>query len=68
MNSIGYILTPKANETEVIIWTEFDDKKFSKLYKKTADIILEGLQKYAYFIENGGDPDAYKKWEYLTTP
>jgi hypothetical protein len=68
MNSIGYILTPKAHKTEVTIWTEFDDKKLSKLYKKTADTMLEGLKKYVDFIENGGDPHVYKKWEALTTP
>jgi len=69
MNSIGYVLTPKKEkETEVSLWTEFDDKKLSKLYKKTADTILEGLQKYIDFVENGGDPHLYKKWEVFTTP
>lgn len=68
MNSIGYVLTPKTNETAVMIWTKFEDKKLSKLYKKTADKILTGLQKYIDFIENGGDPALYKKWEVLLTP
>jgi len=68
MNSIGYILSPKAHETEVTIWTEFDDKKQSKLYKKTADTILDGLKKYVDYIEKGGEPSLYKKWEVLTTP
>ena len=45
INSMGYILTPKAHEIEVAIWVEFDNKKLSKLYKKTADIMLEGLKK-----------------------
>ncbi len=68
MNSIGYILSPKADQTEVTIWTEFEDKKLSKLYKKTADTILDGLKKYVDYIEKGGDPSIYKKWEVLTTP
>ena len=67
MNSIGYILTPRANKTEVEIRTEFDDKKLLKLYKKTADTILTGLKKYVDYIEDGGDPALYKKWEVLTT-
>jgi len=67
MNSIGYILTPRANKTEVEIRTEFDDKKLSKLYKNTADTILTGLKKYVDYIEDGGDPALYKKWEVLTT-
>ncbi len=68
MNSIGYILSPKADQTEVTIWTEFEDKKLSKLYKKTADTILDGLKKYVDYIEKGGEPSLYKKWEVLTTP
>lgn len=69
MNSIGYILNPKKTDyTEVTMWTEFDNKKQLKLFKKTADRVLEGLKTYAEYIEGGGDPDQYKKWEYLTTP
>ena len=30
--------------------------------------MLEGLKKYVDFVEKGGDPDMYKKWEELTTP
>ena len=68
MNSFGYILKPKKEATEVTIWTEFDDKKLSKLYKKTNNNILEGLQKYVDFVENGGDPKLYKKWDVSTIP
>lgn len=68
LSSIGYILTPKASQTEVTIWTEFDDKKQSKLYKKTADTILDGLKKYVDYIEKGGEPSLYKKWDVLITP
>lgn len=68
MNTIGYILTPKTTTTEVKIWTEFDNKKNSKLFKKTADSILEGLKHYMEYLEDGGDPDTYEKWEFLTTP
>lgn len=68
MNSIGYILTPKKEATEVTIWTEYDNKKLSKLFKKNADQVLLGLKNYAEYLEDGGDPNHYKKWEILTTP
>ncbi len=69
MNIIGYLVTPKKeNSTKVSIWTEFDDKKQTKLFKETADNILSGLKNYAEFLEEGGDPEEYKKWEVLTTP
>ena len=68
MNIIGYNLTrKKEKETEVAIWTEYDDKSQSKLFKQTADSILKGLKNYVEYIERGGDPDTYKKWEFLTT-
>lgn len=65
MNSIGYILTPKKEATEVTIWTEFDDKKRSKLFKKSSALVLTGLKKYVNFLEKGGNSDQYNKWEPL---
>ena len=67
ISSIGYIITPKSNNTEVKIWTEFANKKLSKLYKKTADLALVGLKKYAEFIEHGGNPKLYEKSEILAS-
>ena len=67
MNSIGYILTPKKDATEVNIWTEYDNKKLSKLFKKNADLVLKGLKIYAEFIEDGGNPKLYEKSEILAT-
>ncbi|MFW9971651.1 MAG: SRPBCC family protein [Candidatus Odinarchaeota archaeon] len=69
LNSIGYIMTPKKEKTtRVSIWTEFNDKKRSKLFKETADNVLLGLKSYAEYLEDGGDPELYKKWEVITTP
>ena len=69
MNSIGYILTPKKEDvTEVSVWIEYDDKSFSKLFKKNGDLVLTGLKSYAEFIEKGGDSEAYNKWEVIPTP
>ncbi|MFX0006436.1 MAG: hypothetical protein ACFFA7_13885 [Promethearchaeota archaeon] len=69
MSSIGYTITPKKEYVaKVSIWAEFDDKKQSKLFKETIDKVLIGLKKYAEYLEEGGDPDLYRKWEVLTTP
>jgi hypothetical protein len=68
MSSIGYIITPKKEYvSKVSIWAEFDDKKQSKLFKETVDKVLVGLKNYAEYLEDGGDPDLYRKWEVLTT-
>ena len=40
MDSIGYIVEPKGELTEVTIWTEFENKKLRKGYEKTADLVL----------------------------
>lgn len=68
MNSIGYILTPKKDATEVTIWTEYENKKLSKLFKKNSDLVLKGLKNYAEFLENGGNSNQYNKWEFLPPP
>lgn len=69
MSSIGYTITPKKeNVAKVSFWTEFVDKKQSKLFKETIDKVLVGLKNYAEYLEDGGDPDLYKKWEVLITP
>ncbi|MFX0142313.1 MAG: SRPBCC family protein [Candidatus Hodarchaeota archaeon] len=67
ISSIGYILTPKKGKTTVVdIWTEFEDKKQSKIFKQMADQILVGLKNYIEFLEKGGDPKFFNKWEFLT--
>ncbi len=69
MNLICYIMTPKKEHTtKVSILTEFEDKKRSKLFKETVGNILFGLKNYAEYLEHGGDPELYKKWEILITP
>jgi len=68
LESIEYILTPKTKATEVTICIEFDNKKLLKLLKKTANLCLTGLKNYIEFIEKGGDPELYNKWDLLVTP
>lgn len=68
MNSFGYILTPKKDATEVVAWAEFSDKKLAKILKKSTESVLEGLKIFTEYIEKGGKPSSYNKWEVLTTP
>jgi len=61
INSIGYILAPKKDKTEVMLWSEFNDKKFTKSYKSVGDMVLKSLKHYTEFIEEGGNPEDYDK-------
>lgn len=59
--SMGYILYEKLPITKVELWVEYEDKKFKKKFKETADLTLEGLKKYIDFIEAGSNIIEYDK-------
>ena len=61
MTSLGYILTPKDDLTEVILWAEYDDPDQEGLLGMAGDIFLKSLKKYAEYLEAGGNPDEFKK-------
>jgi len=61
INSIGYILTSKKEKTVVMLWSEFNDKKYTKTYKNVGDLVLRGLKRYSEFIEEGGNPEDFDK-------
>ncbi len=60
-NKMGYSVAPKGDGTEATLWAEFDDASQEKMLLKAGEILLECLKKYAEYIENGGNPDEYKK-------
>jgi len=68
MNSIGYIIEPKGDLTEITIWTEFENKKLRKGYEKVADLVLKGLKNYVDFLEEGGDPEDFDKKQLMVSP
>ncbi len=68
MDSIGYIVEPKGELTEVTIWTEFENKKLRKGYEKTADLVLKGLKNYVDFLEEGGNPEDFDKKQLMVSP
>ena len=68
INSIGYILTSKKEKTEVMLWSEFNDKKYTKTYKNVGDLVLRGLKRYSEFIEEGGNPEDFDKKQLVVSP
>jgi len=60
-SKMGYILAPKGDGSEVSIWAEIEDEKQEKMLLKAAEILLEGLKKFADFMEEGGNPDEFDK-------
>ncbi|MFX1500565.1 MAG: hypothetical protein ACFFDH_06315 [Promethearchaeota archaeon] len=68
MNSIGYILEPKGDLTEVTLWTEFENKKFKKSFEKTANLVLKNLKNYVDFLKDGGDPEDFNKKQLMLSP
>lgn len=68
INSIGYILTPKKDKTEVMLWSEFNDKKYTKTYKNVGDLVLKSLKRYSEFIKGGGNPEDFDKKQLLVAP
>ena len=60
-STMGYIMSPKGDDTEVTIWAEIEDEKQEKMLGKAAEILLEGLKKFVVFMEEGGNPDEFDK-------
>ena len=60
-SKMGYIVSPKGDGSEVTIWGEIVDEKQEKMLVKAAEILLEGLRKFADFMEEGGNPDEFDK-------
>ena len=68
MDSIGYIVEPKRDLTEVTIWTEFENKSLKKGFEKTADLVLKSLKNYVDFLKEGGDPEDFNKKQLMVSP
>ncbi|MBA7647107.1 hypothetical protein ES703_54877 [subsurface metagenome] len=67
-NRLGYILKSKGDTTKAVCWGEFEDVKNKKLLESAGGILLEGLKRFAEFIEEGGDPERFNKKELTVTP
>ena len=61
MEKIGYIFESKGENTEVIIWTEFELESQKSVLDIAADLFMKSLVVFIDFIMAGGHPQDYKK-------
>ncbi|MFX0007190.1 MAG: SRPBCC family protein [Promethearchaeota archaeon] len=61
MTSLGYKLEPKGDVIEATIWAEFDDAKQEPILGIAGEMLLKSLQKYAEYLDSGGNPDTFSK-------
>ncbi|MFX1378869.1 MAG: SRPBCC family protein [Promethearchaeota archaeon] len=61
MTSLGYNLKPKGDAVEATIWAEFDEAGQEPILGIAGEMLLKSLQKYAEYLESGGDPDKFNK-------
>ena len=67
-SSMGYLLSPKGDITEALLWGEFDDEKNEKILVKAGEVLLECLKNFAEYLEDGGDPDEFDKKQITMAP
>ena len=67
-NGMGYLLEPKEDMTNVVIWGDFDDEKNEKILVKAAEVLLKSLKRFVEYIEEGGDPDSFDKKQITVAP
>jgi len=61
MTSLGYVLKPKGDTVEATIWAEFDDAGQEPILGIAGEMLLKSLQKYAEYLDSGGNPDEFSK-------
>ena len=65
---MGYLLSPKGDITEALLWGEFDDEKNEKILVKAGEVLLECLKNFAEYLEDGGNPDEFDKKQIIIAP
>jgi hypothetical protein len=65
MTSMGYVLTPKGDGTEAMIWAEFDNPDDEMVLGSAGLVFLKSLKAYAEYLEQGKNPDEYNKKDYF---
>ncbi|MGB5910703.1 MAG: hypothetical protein WBH31_05865 [Promethearchaeia archaeon] len=61
MEKMGYKLSAKENNTEVIIWADFYNEEDREKLDLLGDLFLKSLKKYAEYLQASGNPNTYKK-------
>jgi hypothetical protein len=67
-NKMGYILKPKGDLCNVVLWGEHEDEKNTKILTSAGGMLLDSLKRFAEFMEEGGDPDNFDKKALIVTP
>ena len=65
---MGYLINSKGDKTDVTGWAEFKDEKNEKMIFKAGELLLDSLKRYAEYINEGGDPEAFDKKAQLVSP
>ncbi|MFX1570919.1 MAG: hypothetical protein ACFFCV_21475 [Promethearchaeota archaeon] len=65
---MGYILKPKGDLCNALLWGEFEDEKNSKILTSAGGMLLDSLKRFAEFMEKGGDPEDFDKKALTVTP
>ena len=61
MTSLGYILNPKEDVVETVLWAEYDNPDDEPMLGIAGDVFLKSLKKFAEYLETGGNPEEFKK-------
>jgi hypothetical protein len=61
MQKIGYIFEPKGDNTMVTLWAEFELEDQRNVMEMAGDLFLKSLKVYSDYLNDGGNPEEYKK-------
>ena len=67
-SKMGYILKPKRNVCNVLLWGEHEEEKNAKILTSAGGMLLDSLKRFAEFMEEGGDPENFDKKALTVTP
>ena len=61
MQKIGYIFEDKGDSTNVTLWAEFELEDQRNIMEMAGDLFLKSLKVYVNYLNDGGNPEEYKK-------
>ena len=65
---MGYILKPKGDLCNIILWGEFENEKHRKMLISAGNMLLESLKRFVEFMEEGGEPESFDKKALTVAP
>jgi hypothetical protein len=61
MQKMGYVFEDKGEATSVTLWAEFELENQRNIMEMAGDLFLKSLKVYVTYINDGGEPEVYKK-------